>query len=548
AGQHAAQLRASLSMLAELFCHGYAFAAGRLLAGMLPRLARLPAYPFTRARHWVRQAQDATLPGLPATVAPAALASTHPAPPVSRDGGSTMLLLPVWDRAVPVPHAAAALPQGGLLLVGGTPAAIDAARQIDPAAIILQAEGGNEGAGLARQLDGQNPVGHVVWLVASQPAAVDENEAAIAAQEQGVLAGFRLLGALLAQGYGARALDFTVITVRAQSIGAADRSDAAHASVHGLVGALAKERPNWNIRLADLPAHDAVPLQTVLSLRPDRRGHAWVYRHGQWYRRHLAPVRSHGHPRAPYRHRGVYIVIGGAGDVGLAWSAYLARHHQARIVWVGRRQRDAAIDAALARLEALGTAPLYFSADASSRESLAAVRAAVLAQHGEIHGVVHAAMVFANQALAGMTEREFEAVLRAKVDVSVRISQVFGRDALDFLLFFSSMVSLIKNPRQAHYAAGCTFKDAYARQLAHSVAYPVKVVNWGYWSGPKNANADEVQRLADVGLGLIDVEDAMKALDVLLGSPLQQLAVMRLVGALEVEGMEAEETIDLYPN
>ena len=39
---------------------------------------------------------------------------------------------------------------------------------------------------------------------------------------------------------------------------------------------------------------------------------------------------------------------------------------------------------------------------------------------------------------------------------------------LDFVLFFSSLVSFIKNPLQSHYASGCTFKDAFAGQLART--------------------------------------------------------------------------------
>ena len=156
-------------------------------------------------------------------------------------------------------------------------------------------------------------------------------------------------------------------------------------------------------------------------------------------------------------------------------------------------------------------------------------------------------MVFANQPLDAMTEQQFSSALYAKVDVSVRIAQVFAQDALDFLLFFSSMISLIKNPRQAHYAAGCAFKDAFAQQLAHHVSFPVKLVNWGYWAAQKNANADEVQRLTELGVGLIEPGEGMRVLDVLLGSPLHQLGVIRLAKALEVEGVDAGETIDLYP-
>jgi polyketide synthase PksM len=243
----------------------------------------------------------------------------------------------------------------------------------------------------------------------------------------------------------------------------------------------------------------------------------------------------------------VYIVIGGAGDIGAAWSEYMIARHDARIVWVGRRERDADIEARLARLARIGAAPLYLRADAGDPGELRAVRSAVLGQYGAIHGVVHAAMVFGNQELAGMTESQFKAALYPKVNVSVRLAQVFAGDPLDFLLFFSSMISFIKNPKQAHYAAGSTFKDAFAHQLARSVSCPVKVVNWGYWAAKKNADAPEVRLFGELGVGLIEPEDGMRALEVLLDSPLQQLGVMQLTKTFEVEGINAHETMELHP-
>ncbi|MEJ2125737.1 MAG: SDR family NAD(P)-dependent oxidoreductase, partial [Alphaproteobacteria bacterium] len=285
----------------------------------------------------------------------------------------------------------------------------------------------------------------------------------------------------------------------------------------------------------------------LLALPPDRRGHAQVYRYGEWYRRHLVSVHPVGEYQAPYRHGGVYIVLGGAGDIGAAWSKHMIARYGAKIIWVGRREKDAQIEAKLERLAQSGTAPLYFQADAGKLDELQALRSSVLDQYGAIHGVIHAAMVFGNHDLADMTESQFKAALYAKVNVSVRLAQVFGSDPLDFLLFFSSMISLIKNPKQAHYAAGCTFNDAFAHQLAQDMSCPVKVVNWGYWAAEKNAMMPEVRQLNELGVGLIEPGDGMRALDVLLGSSLPQLGVMQLTKSFEVEGMNPFETINLYP-
>ncbi|MEJ2116720.1 MAG: SDR family NAD(P)-dependent oxidoreductase, partial [Alphaproteobacteria bacterium] len=408
----------------------------------------------------------------------------------------------------------------------------------------------SKGQTILRKFSAHGWIDHVIWHAPYQPqsAQADGNQV-IQDQENGVLACFHLIKALLALGYGERELNWYVITERSQALSASDAINAAHSGLHGLIGSLAKEHPNWKIRLADVPSVDAVPMSDLLALPPDRRGHAQVYRYGEWYRRHLVSVHPVGEYQAPYRHGGVYIVLGGAGDIGAAWSKHMIARYGAKIIWVGRREKDAQIEAKLERLVQSGTAPLYFQADAGAGklDELQALRSSVLDQYGAIHGVIHAAMVFGNHDLADMTESQFKAALYAKVNVSVRLSQVFGSDPLDFLLFFSSMISLIKNPKQAHYAAGCTFNDAFAHQLAQDMSCPVKVVNWGYWAAEKNAMMPEVRQLNELGVGLIEPGDGMRALDVLLGSSLPQLGVMQLTKSFEVEGMNPFETINLYP-
>lgn len=544
AAGHPARLREALCGLASFYCQGYVFSAVALLRGARPRVARLPAYPFAPVRHWVRR------PDAAASVPVAAPADASARPDLgTQDKAEGLLVVSVWDPADPAPSVAPPLTPGSLLIVGGTPACLRAALEIDPHMLALQVDDVRHADVLARRIERRGIVEHVVWLVPQSACTPVPGDAAIAAQDLGVLTGFRLIQALLMQGYGQRALNFSVITVRAQSIGAGDSADATHAGVHGLAGALAKAYPNWAVRLVDLPAPDAVPLPEVLSLPAAPHCHAWVRRHGEWYRPQLMPLRVSGKHESPYRDLGVYVVIGGAGEIGAAWSEYMIRHHGARIVWVGRRERDARIDAQLARLAAFGQAPLYVAADARTPDALEAVRATVLARHGEVHGVVHAARDCTHQALDGMTEQQFLSALRAKVDISVRVAQVFGHDPLDFLLFFSSMTSLIKHPRQAHHAAGCVFADAFAGQLRHRVPYPVKVMNCEDWKAQHDASACE-HRSREPGAGLvapIAPEVGMRALDILLGSPLDQLGMVRAASGLEAGDMIAPDTIDLYP-
>ena len=88
------------------------------------------------------------------------------------------------------------------------------------------------------------------------------------------------------------------------------------------------------------------------------------------------------------------------------------------------------------------------------------------------------------------------------------------------------MATYIRNPLQSHYSAGCAFADAYARRLAQVCSFPVKTVNWGFWDLGAGV-PEKLARLAEVGIAAIEPEQAMSALDTLLGGPVHQLGFMQ---------------------
>jgi polyketide synthase PksM len=147
-----------------------------------------------------------------------------------------------------------------------------------------------------------------------------------------------------------------------------------------------------------------------------------------------------------------------------------------------------------------------------------------------------------------MEEEKFKAVFSSKVDVSVRMAQVFKEEILDFVLFFSSFQSFSKAPGQSNYASGCTFKDAFARQLASEWPCPVKVINWGYWGSVGIvASKDYNERIAKFGIGSIESDEAMEALEMLMSVPIDQIAFIKTTKPLDMEGINMDETFAVYP-
>jgi len=469
------------------------------------------------------------------------------AEPVTKS--ALVTLAPAWEALKP--EAGAIRPASGerVVVIGGDEALLHGLWEQCGAAEVVKVDGRATVEQLADKLRGDSRIDHIVWILPAAKERSEPSDSFIEDQEEGVLLGFRLIKALLREGYGAAELGWTVVTTATQRVGGRrdEIVDATHGSVAGLLGSLAKEHSNWKLRLVDV-GRGALPWGELLRLGSDARGDGWAHRDGQWYRRSLVPCdlgESSG-TASGYRRGGVYVVIGGAGGVGEVWSESLIRDYDARIVWIGRRPKDSAIERKLERLAARGVAPLYVAADARNREELEQAYQEIQRHHGQIHGVVHSAIVLSDKSVANMDEDQFRAALSTKVDVAVRVAQVFGREPLDFILYFSSLQSDLKAPGQSNYAAGCTFTDAFAEWQAATAGYSVKVMNWGYWGNIGIVAGTEYQeRMARMGWGSIAPEEGMAGLERLLRGPLDRAGMLSTHGteALRVLGVEAGETI-----
>lgn len=192
---------------------------------------------------------------------------------------------------------------------------------------------------IAQRLQAQGPVRHVVWIAAENTIESPADEAWIGEQERGVLQVFRLIKAFLQLKYGGQPLEWTLVTVQSQPIHSCDPLKTAHAGVHGLAGSMAKEYPGWQIRAVDLEAGREFPVEDMFRLPAEPQGNSWVYRTGEWHKQKLVPIQEAASEPTLFQEGGVYVVIGGAGGIGQAWSEYMIRTYQANVIWIegGRR-------------------------------------------------------------------------------------------------------------------------------------------------------------------------------------------------------------------
>ncbi|MEM7394541.1 MAG: KR domain-containing protein, partial [Verrucomicrobiota bacterium] len=271
-------------------------------------------------------------------------------------------------------------------------------------------------------------------------------------------------------------LHWTFLVQRAFAFDEDERPNPDAAALVGWVSALAQENSRWHIDLFDQAEEFRLPVEA-----PGRPGlRVIVERDGRQYARSLerCPAPLPGQSRL--RENGIYVLVGGAGRLGRHLTHYLIRRYQARVIWFGRREPDAEISGHLDALEGLE----YISVPSAVDLRLAFER--VKQDHGTIHGVFNLVMVPQSAPVAELTEEAFRAgSFGAKVESTTAIYDALKDASLDFLATFSSMQSFAQgldfmSRNMSSYVAGCMFQDAFIQGM--DVSYPVRTINWGYWS------------------------------------------------------------------
>ncbi|MCP5003020.1 MAG: SDR family NAD(P)-dependent oxidoreductase, partial [Planctomycetes bacterium] len=454
--------------------------------------------------------------------------------------------IPVWDPISPeLQNRITVSQKTEILLVGANHRGLDWIQKSYPNATLLELPLHATIKEIKEKLK-SCPFDHLVWITPDTSQTTDR-DSMIEQQQQGVLEVFRIIQALLNLGYVKREIEWTIITNKTQLVKKNEPVMPTHAGVSGLIGSLAKELPHWKLRLLDVDSLESVSAHECLSLAWDREGNGFAYRNNEWFRQGLARVETLSQETQLYRKEGVYVVIGGAGGIGEAWSRFMMEHYQARIVWIGRREEDDGIKERINSLSMSGNSPLYIQADAADLASLEQASKEIQETYPRIHGVVHSAIVLQDRSLTKMEEPVFRASLSAKVDVSVNMDRVFGNEELDFMLFFSSLISFTQAPGQSNYAAGCTFKDSFAQMLQQRRSYPVKIMNWGYWGSVGIATDESYnRRMEQAGIGSLEPGEAMETLDTLVNSRISQMALLKVLKPQAIEAFGVWEEMSCY--
>lgn len=513
-GRHAdGERKLFLGTLGALFVHGAALDWDRLPAAGRRRVT-LPGYPYRRTRYWIdppaarsaervrsrpeeTPAQTPIEAGQPRMSVPSwtqdrLIASGSYTEPGER--GTALALLPEDRRAAAT--VTAALRASGYQVIGVRAGVTPEIRAAEP-----RIRPGNR-ADLQELLDVLEHDDRAPALVVHAWCAGKFAQPEVQVSEEEVTNGFRTVFALC-QALVRRRCELAVITSGGVDVSGAEPLHPARAMLTGLVRTAALESPAMRPRLIDIAkgvsgeilgselADDSAGdgAQVVCALRAQRR---WV---PTWRDTDLSGTRPE-----LLRRRGVYVITGGFGALGLATAhGVAATGLLPKLVLLGRGGPGSVDPGVLAALEEQGAEVLPLAADVTDAESLAAALERVRARFGTVNGVFHTAGLAGGGLLALRTPEAAEAVLRPKLHGSANLLRLLREEPqLDFILLYSSRAAVSGLVGSGDYAAANAYLDALA-QGAHNTS--VISVDWPAWSGAGMAERSESFAVARTGGG-----------------------------------------------
>jgi acyl transferase domain-containing protein len=507
--------------------HGRKPGAPAQYAGAAPGRIPLPTYPFQRQRFWIDRTPTKTL----ACSAAATGVAERSAPGGPLQALDTIPLLPeerwihlpVWRQTAAAPTGPApgswlvfardgvadqvlerlreaVLPTGATVTVVRPGAAFQAA----PDACTVRPGNVDDATGLLRYLRSGPGLDRVVHLWTSEDAAFEQDTDTPALGLHTLVALARAAGEI-----GMEDWSLDIVTTGSLRVLADAEARSQAALVTGPALVVPIEYPSVTTRVIDVDSASTGTGLIAELLRPTAAGTVALRGTRRWVRGYeaLEPAPA-ADPGTVLRERGVYLITGGLGGIGLAMAGRLARDCRARLVLFGRKglpapERWAAIAAGedevpqgvrdrVARvLEVIGQGG-EVEIVAGDVTDPADVRRAVdtaRKRFGALHGVLHAAGVPGTGLMQFQQPGDSEQVLGPKVAGTLALADALHRAepdgtalALDFLVLFSSITSVTGGgPGQVDYCAANAFLDAYAAERT-ALGERVLSVAWGEWT------------------------------------------------------------------
>lgn len=321
-----------------------------------------------------------------------------------------------------------------------------------------------------------------------------------------------------------------IITTQTQQVFSSCKIKEKGAGIFGLVGTVASEIPTWNFRVVDINENELIDFKELTFKIVQASETLMVYRNGSLYKKLLNPINelSTVSYSNKIRQNGTYIILGGAGGLGKITTKHLIEKYNAKIYWLGRRPLDKSVKTSLNEFSKYKNKPVYFQCNANELADVQAFFKQIKLDKKNINGIIHSALVLEDKSFHAMSFSDFSKAFAPKSIAVQNLVMVFKNEPLDFMCFYSSIQGFFNGPGQANYAAGCTYKNTFAKVIEQKYKIPTYTINWGYW-GYVGVVSDSkyADRMHQMGIGSIEEAEGMVTLEKILASKKNEIYAIK---------------------
>ncbi|PXW81734.1 acyl transferase domain-containing protein [Nitrosomonas sp. Nm84] len=343
--------------------------------------------------------------------------------------------------------------------------------------------------------------------------------------------------------------DIAIITNQLADVTGVETLCPEQAFLLGPCKVIPQEYSNLDCRIIDIelqPSDEAAQIrmakQILAELQADSGTSMAAYRGPYRWTPFFEPAQPPAVVKNRLKPKGVYLITGGLGGIGLTIAEYLARTQQANLVLLGRsiipaREHWQEVLSALGKedslrrkiknimqLEKLGAKVLVANADVANLTELKAAVTKARRYFGAIDGVIHTAGEVSSGLMSTKTDEVIARVFAPKVQGMQALQAIFKDDLLDFMLLCSSLATIAGGLSKVDYCAANAYLDAVAHAAYRESSYPVISINWDSWR--------EVGMAADMempeGVGISPREGAVVFEQIVNGPNMPQIIVSTL--------------------
>lgn len=294
-----------------------------------------------------------------------------------------------------------------------------------------------------------------------------------------------------------------VVTSELHAITGDEKLRPERATLLGACKVISQEIPRLRCRSIDVRLHpgecvsDELVDQLLAELNNDAADPLVAYRGEHRWIQSFESVELKPTHVVPFKSKGVYLITGGLGGIGLTVAEYLGRSMQAKLVLTGRSEFPARESweswlanhpeddptsgkiEKLLTLEKAGAEVLVCRADVADEAQMRSVVELANQRFGNVNGVIHAAGVPGGGIIQRRTREMMEQVLAPKTKGTLVLDRVFKNASLDFMVLCSSIDSILGGVGGVDYCAANNFLDAYAQYRGREAK--VFSINWDKW-------------------------------------------------------------------